>query len=138
MANIFSKAYWTQKDVNLIMGKLLRYGVVSSCVITLIGGVFYLIQHHGDSMDKYKATDVPNSMFGVDDFYRELTTIIPRVLTLDGAAIIQFGVCVLIATPIMRVAFSVIVFLVEKDYLYVTITLIVLCGILLNMFLGLH
>ena len=134
---VFSRVYWEQRDVNQIMGKLLRYGVISSCAITFIGGILYIFQNQGESMEMYKASDVPNALFGANKLYRGLSTIIPRMLLLDGAAIIQFGVCVLIATPIMRVAFSVLVFLAEKDYLYVVITLIVLCIILVNMTLGL-
>ena len=82
---------------------------------------------------------VPTGMaFGVEDYLRELNTIFPRMLDFDGAAIIQFGVLVLIATPIIRVAFSAFSFLIEKDYLYVVITLIVLAIIMANMLLGLH
>lgn len=44
------------------------------------------------------------------------------MLNFDGAAIIQLGVIVLIATPVIRVAFSAISFLIERDYLYVFIT----------------
>lgn len=137
MKNIFKKEFWTDQDVDLFIGKILRFGVFLSCGITLFGGVIYLLQYHGTIPD-YKATpsDVPFS--GAAFYLREFSTIIPRVLQLDGAAIIQLGVIVLIATPVIRVAFSAIAFLIEKDYLYVAITLIVLSIILANMFLGLH
>lgn len=136
--NIFSKEFWAERDMELLIGKLLRYGVMLACGITLFGGIVYLIQNHGGSMAHYKP--IPDNMPfpGVEHYLRELTTIIPRMLSFDGAAIIQFGVCVLIATPIFRVAFSVIGFLIEKDYMYVVITLIVLLIIIANMLLGLH
>ncbi len=137
MKHIFSKEYWDNRDVELYIGKLLRYGVMLSCGITLIGGIFYLFQHHGTQADY---SPIPDDMPfpGVDHYLRELSTILPRVLDLDGAAIVQLGVCVLIATPIVRVAFSAIAFLIEKDYLYVVITLIVFSIIIANMLLGLH
>ncbi|MFT3993987.1 MAG: DUF1634 domain-containing protein [Dysgonomonas sp.] len=138
MKHIFTKEFWAERDMELFIGKLLRYGVMTSCAITLLGGIIYIIQHFGEGSAKYKATDLPNEMFGVDHYLRELSTIFPRMLQLDGAAIIQFGVCVLIATPVLRVAVSVFAFLLEKDYLYVVITLIVLSIILANMILGLH
>lgn len=137
MKHIFSKEFWDNRDVELYIGKLLRYGVMLSCGITLIGGVFYLFQHHGHPVD-YSPTPDDMPFRGVDFYLRELSTILPRVLQLDGAAIVQLGVCVLIATPIVRVAFSAIAFLIEKDYLYVAITLIVLAIIIANMLLGLH
>lgn len=136
MKHIFSREFWGERDVEQYIGKLLRYGVMLSCAITLFGGVIYLFQHKGVMVDY---SPVPTGMaFGVEDYLRELNTIFPRILDFDGAAIIQFGVLVLIATPIIRVAFSAFSFLIEKDYLYVVITLIVLAIILANMLLGLH
>jgi len=38
----------------------------------------------------------------------------------------ELGVLLLIATPVIRVLFSVFAFIYEKDYLYVAFTLIVL------------
>ncbi|MDR2950731.1 MAG: DUF1634 domain-containing protein [Dysgonomonas sp.] len=138
MKNIFSKEFWAERDMELLIGKLLRYGVILACGITLFGGAVYLFQNHGLSIQHYKPIPDDQPFPGVDHYLRELSTIIPRVLAFDGAAIIQLGVCVLIATPILRVAFSVVGFLIEKDYMYVVITLIVLSIIIANMFLGLH
>lgn len=45
---------------------------------------------------------------------------------LRSRAIIQFGILVLIATPIARVAFSLAAFLREKDWMYTLFTLVVL------------
>lgn len=135
---VFSKEFWAERDMELFIGKLLRYGVMLACGITLFGGIVYLFQNHGGSIEHYKPTPDNLPFPGVAHYLRELSTIIPRILDFDGAAIIQLGVCVLIATPIFRVAFSVIGFLIEKDYLYVVITLIVLAIILTNMLLGLH
>lgn len=133
----FTKEFWAERDMELFIGRLLRYGVMISCAITLIGGVFYLLQH-GTQMPDYRPIPDNQVFPGVAGYLREFSTILPRILQFDGAAIIQLGVCVLIATPVLRVAFSVIAFLVEKDYMYVIITLIVLTIILANMILGLH
>ena len=51
-----------------------------------------------------------------------------------GQAIIQFGLLLLIATPVARVAFAAIGFAMERDYLYVVITLIVLVVLLYSLF----
>jgi uncharacterized membrane protein len=42
----------------------------------------------------------------------------------------------LIATPILRVAFSAIGFILEKDYLYTALTIVVLLIILASMLSG--
>lgn len=136
MKHIFSSEFWSERDVEQYIGKLLRYGVTLSCAITIFGGIIYLYQHQGVMTDY---SPVAKGMpFGVDGYLRELNTILPRMLSFDGAAIVQFGVIVLIATPIVRVAFSALSFLIEKDYLYVAITLIVLAIIITNMALGFH
>ncbi|GAE83083.1 DUF1634 domain-containing protein [Bacteroides reticulotermitis] len=137
MKHLFSRTYWEQRDVEQYIGKLLRYGVILSSLITVFGGVIYLLQHHSKTAD-YTPTPSGQPFPGVDQYLRELNTILSGVLSFDGAAIIQLGVLVLIATPIIRVAFSAFSFLIEKDYLYVCITLIVLAIILANMILGLH
>ena len=138
MKKVFSNEFWEERDMELLIGKLLRYGVMLACGITVFGGLIYLFQNHGLPIEHYKPTPDDQPFPGVSQYLRELSTIIPRVLEFDGAAIIQLGVCVLIATPILRVAFSVIGFLIEKDYMYVAITIVVLLIIIANMVLGLH
>lgn len=48
----------------------------------------------------------------------------------------QLGVLLLIATPVARVLFSFFAFLMEKDYLYVFITFIVLAILVFSMVAG--
>lgn len=137
MKHLFSIEYWQARDVELYIGKLLRCGVITSCVVTMLGGILYLIQHQG-AMPDYSPIPSGQNFPGVAEYLRSISTILPGVLAFDGAAIIQLGVLILIATPIIRVAFSALAFLIEKDYLYVVITLIVLAIIIANMILGLH
>lgn len=139
--NIFSQEYWSERDVEQYIGKLLRYGVILACTITTLGGIIYILQTDrsmSEVVSSFKA--IPNGSFfaGSEEYLRRLKTIIPQVLNLDGAAIIQLGVIVLIATPILRVAFSAISFLIERDYMYVFITLIVLSVIMANLVFGFH
>ena len=54
---------------------------------------------------------------------------------LNSLGIIQLGLLVLIATPIVRVILSVVAFVLERDLLYVVVTSIVL-GVLLYSFLA--
>jgi len=123
----------------IIIGKSLRIGVITALVLTVFGGVVFLIQHHGLTATYKAIPQSSNAVFiGTATYLREFSTIIPRILQFDGAAIIQLGVIVLIATPVLRVVMSLISFLIEKDKLYVAITAIVLLVILGNMIFGLH
>lgn len=137
MKRIFSRHFWEQRDVELWIGKLLRYGVILACIVTFIGGFIYLLQS-GSAMPNYRPVPTGETFLGAAEYLREFSGILPRLLEGDGAAIIQLGVIILIATPVIRVAFSAIAFLIERDYLYVFITILVLLIIMSNMFFGLH
>jgi uncharacterized membrane protein len=58
------------------------------------------------------------------------------VVHLDGQAIIVLGLIVLILTPIIRVAVSIIAFAREGDRVYVAITTVVFLLLLLSFALG--
>lgn len=117
------------KDMQVIIGWILRGGVAVSMFLVFIGGVFF-VYRHGHSIPDYR------TFKGVPDFIHSLGGILNGVITLKGQAIIQLGIILLIATPVVRVAFSAIGFVLEKDYLYTFITLIVLLIILASMISG--
>lgn len=127
--NWFSPQYWQQRDMERMIGKWLRAGVFLSATVALLGGILYLIQVH--EIPDYK------TFHGAAAQFRHLPGILHGVAVFDGASIIQLAVVLLIATPILRIAFSVLAFAIEKDRLYVIITLIVLCIILFGIFSGL-
>ena len=54
---------------------------------------------------------------------------------LHSAGIIQLGLLLLIATPVMRVVLAVVGFALERDHLYTIVSLIVL-AVLMYSFLG--
>ena len=117
------------KDMQAIIGWILRGGVLVSVILVFIGGVFFLYRH-GQSVPDYK------TFKGIPGFINSFGGILNGVITFKGQAIIQLGIILLIATPVIRVAFSAIGFLLEKDYLYTFITLIVLLIILASMISG--
>ena len=57
-----------------------------------------------------------------------------RLAILEPAAIAQLGLIVLLATPVARVAASVVAFALERDRLYTAITLAVLGVLLASIF----
>lgn len=117
----------TDYDIESVMGTLLITGVVISGAVVLFGGVCYLYQM-GTSLPHYK------TFRGALSGLRSVRQILQGVIHFDSLAIIQFGLVLLIATPIARVVFSVVGFFVEKDYLYVLISLIVLAIIGFSIF----
>jgi len=57
-------------------------------------------------------------------------------LALDSNAIVQLGLVLLIATPVVRVAFMLIAFVVQRDRVYVAISGLVLALLLYGLLLG--
>jgi uncharacterized membrane protein len=54
----------------------------------------------------------------------------------DPLAVIALGLLVLIATPVLRVAVSIVTFALERDWVYVAITTLVLCILIASFLLG--
>jgi uncharacterized membrane protein len=117
------------KDMQVVIGWVLRTGVFLSMSIVIIGGVIYL-HRHGHSIVNY------SQFKGIPNFIHSFSGIINGILTIRGRAIIQAGIILLIATPVIRVVFSAIGFILEKDYLYTCITFIVLLIILISALSG--
>ena len=120
------KNFFADKDIQLILGTLLRVGVIAAMSVVLVGGFIYLFFNHTGTVD-YAKFDAGKSGLS------SIASILKGLKTMDGAAIIQFGTVLLIFTPIARVVFSVFSFLIERDYLYVLIGLFVLCIILYSL-----
>jgi uncharacterized membrane protein len=114
--------------MEVILGNLLRTGVLVSAAVVLVGACIYLYRHAHDPADYRVFRGEPSE-------YRTISGVIQSVISGRGQGIIQLGLLLLIATPIARVAFSVIGFAIERDRLYVSFTLLVL-AILLYSFLG--
>jgi uncharacterized membrane protein len=105
--------------IEIRIGMSLRMGVLISAAVILLGGALFLL-HHARSIPDYRVFQ------GVPPDLRTLRGIISGAMHGNDLAIIQLGLVLLIATPITRVVFSILVFLVERDYLYVTISTVVL------------
>src|ERR1700740_2866714 len=124
-----SQGKFKDTDMQLIIGWILRGGVAVSMAVVVIGGVFFLYRH-GHSVPDFRAFK------GVPDFINSPQKVFESALQLRGQAIIQLGIALLIATPILRVVFAAIGFILEKDHLYTLISIIVLLVIIISMITG--
>ena len=117
------------KKLEVVIGYTLRLGVITAAVIVLIGGVLYLVEN-GATVPPYHA------FHGVSKHSDNLAGMARNIAALNSYGIIQLGLLVLIATPIVRVLFSVIAFALERDILYVVATLLVLGILLYSLLVG--
>ena len=111
------------------LGNLLRAGVLLAASVVLLGGVLYLARHGGEQADRKSFRGEPAGL-------RNPSGIVKNALHFSGRGVIQFGLLLLVATPVARVAFSVLGFIRERDYTYVALTLVVLAVLLFSLFFG--
>jgi len=109
----------SDRRLEAIIGNLLRAGVVIAATITSIGGVIYLA-HSGESPAHYRVFQ------GEPADLRQVKGVLSDASSGDSTAIMQLGLLLLIATPVARVAFSLAAFAIQRDRLYVVMTLVVL------------
>jgi uncharacterized membrane protein len=131
MKKIISKLHLADHDIEQFIGLQLRFGVLFSSFIVLVGGILYLIQSGNMLLPHYQL------FIGEKAGLTTGREIWHGVTGMEAKGIIQFGVMVLIATPILRILFSLIGFILEKDRLYIGITMVVLSVMMISIFGGL-
>ena len=115
---------WTEHEVEQVIGRLLQIGVLLASVTVAIGGALLLMREGGAIPHFAHYSAEPARL-------NNLRSIAQGAFQLRSRAFIQFGVLLLIATPIARVALTLFAFLFQRDWLYVVMTAIVL-GLLLS------
>jgi uncharacterized membrane protein len=109
----------TDQSLELMLGNLLRWGVILSAIVVLAGGALYLAQHGMDQPDYRKFHGTPSELTSVPGIVREAAA-------LHSRGMIQLGLLLLVLTPVARVVLSAVGFLLERDWMYLAITLIVM------------
>jgi uncharacterized membrane protein len=112
--------------MELAISQMLRAGVSVAAVVVFIGGLLYVLQAHGVMPDYVHFNGIASP-----------ADRIPPLLVahhLDSRNMIRLGILLLIATPIMRVAYCVYSFAVQKDKIYVVVSGIVLSVLLYSFF----
>ena len=108
---------------------VLRTGVLIAAATVLCGGIYYLLGHGDEAANFHQFHGQPN-------VNRIVSQIIRGALALRAQSVIQFGVLLLIATPIARVVVALAGFALERDRTYVVITSIVLTVLLFSLIAG--
>ncbi|KOP23717.1 hypothetical protein AMR41_24625 [Hapalosiphon sp. MRB220] len=118
-----------ERQVEVFVGNLLRYGVITATVVVLVGGIWYLI-YHGQETPNYRLfrSEPPE--------FRSPEKVATAAISGRRRGIIQLGLLLLVATPVARVAFSLLAFMQQRDYIYIVITLIVLSGLIYSLLGG--
>lgn len=110
------------EDVELLVSKVIRVSVLISSAGIVCGLILFVITgQSGYPGDMYPTT---------------WSTVVRGVLQLKPYGVMAAGLLLLILTPVIRVAVSILVFIKEKDWLYIAITTTVFVILIVSFVLG--
>jgi uncharacterized membrane protein len=112
-----------------LVGNLLRAGVLTAACVVLVGGALYLYRHGRSEVGLTEFVGEPTEL-------RYPGRIVADAFALKSRAIIQFGLLLLIATPVARVGLLTILFARRRDRLYFGVSLLVLAVLVYSLLSG--
>jgi uncharacterized membrane protein YfcA/uncharacterized membrane protein len=110
------------ENTYVVIGWVLQGGVLISAAVILIGLILMALEPN-----KYS----PQKLLIFPHNFAQVGT---ELVSFRPEAVIMLGLLLLIATPVLRVAVSIVAFGIEKDRKYVVITTIVLVILLFSIF----
>lgn len=118
------KRHAEMNEIELVIGHVLRIGVITAAIVIIFGLVLALI--------------TGKTGYPTDSFPTTFTTIFQGVVAFKPFAITMLGLFLLILTPVLRVVVSIYAFAKENDQMYVWITTLVLVILVFAMWIGYH
>lgn len=116
----------TDEKLDIAIGRTLQAGVLLAALIVLAGGVLYLLHATGPRPDY-------SHFHGVAEMLRTPSGMWHGTMHGDAESVIQLGLLVLIATPVVRVILAGVGFLMERDQLYFWVSAAVLAVLCYSM-----
>ena len=114
-----------------VVSALLRYGVVFSALVTLVGLGLLLVQVGPKAFVSMPSIRAPETTD-----LTSLRAVLRELVPPEPEAVMDAGILLLIATPAVTVGTAAISFALEKDWLYVWITTFVFAMLILGFAIG--
>lgn len=105
-----------------VLSRVLTACTALAGAVGLLGVVMLVVKGRGGAVSLREFTPAAEGL-------RHPGSIVRAALGGDALAVMQCAVVVLIATPVLRVVASMVVFVVERDGLYVVMSVLVLAGL---------
>jgi uncharacterized membrane protein len=119
----------TDKQLEISIARILRIGVLMAAIVVSTGGLIYL-RNASRPMPDY------SHFHATEPSLRTIVGILRGVSHIDAGSVIQFGILILIATPIMRVVLCIVGFARQQDKLYIAISTTVFIVLMFSFFRG--
>ncbi|MDZ8051314.1 MAG: DUF1634 domain-containing protein [Aulosira sp. ZfuVER01] len=112
----------SEQELETLLSNLLKYGVLLASNVVLIGGILYLMRHGSEPVNYQFFQGEPSE-------FRSPSGVIYAVLSGSRRGIIQLGLLLLIAIPVLRVIISLLAFIWRREFIYIVVTLVVLASL---------
>jgi uncharacterized membrane protein len=112
----------SEQQLENLLSNLLKYGVLIASAVVLFGGILYLIRHGAERAEYQFFSGTPSQ-------FRSPRGVIEAVFSGSSRGIIQLGLLLLIAIPIVRVIVSLFAFIRRRDLIYIIVSLFVLAAL---------
>jgi len=122
----------TESGIRPIVSTFLRYGVLMAAFVIMVGLILLLIQVGPSafiSMPRIRSPEVGTDL-------TSLRAVLHELVPPEPEAVLDVGVLLLVATPVLTVGASVIAFALEPDWLYAAISGLVFAMLILSFALG--
>ncbi|MFN6568478.1 DUF1634 domain-containing protein [Dendronalium sp. ChiSLP03b] len=116
----------TELQLANLLSNLLKYGVLIASAVVLVGGILYLIRHGAEPAGYGVFRGEPSE-------FRSPAGVLSAVLLGSRRGIIQLGLLLLIATPIVRVLISLVAFVLRREFIYALVTFLVLASLIYSL-----
>lgn len=126
-----ARAQMELERAELLISNFLRYGVLACAFLLSVGLALALAQNSPDS-SQFDFT----TRHALKTPPYQLGDILNRMIHLDPDGWLAAGLLLLIGIPVIRVGLTVILFVIEKDRIYLAITLTVLAVLLSSLYFG--
>jgi len=118
----------TDKQMEIEIGHMLRTGVSLSAFVVFAGGILYLRSRSN--------TPDYSHFHAASESLRTIAGVLHGVARFDAASIIQLGILLLIATPVVRVVLCVAGFSRQRNRLYMGVSALVLAILTYSLLAG--
>ena len=122
-----------ERQAELMISWLLRIGVATSAIFVAVGMVL-VFRHHPSY--RFSHADLAALTNASTEYPHTVRSVLSAAAAGRGQGIAMLGLLLLIATPVLRVAVSILLFAHERDLRFVVITTTVLALLLLSFVLG--
>ncbi len=120
-SNSITKTLSEQQLENLL-SNILKYGVFIASAVVLLGGILYLIRHGAEPAGYQFFSGTPPE-------FCSPRGVVEAAFSGSSRGIIQLGLLLLIAIPIVRVIVSLFAFVCRRELIYIIVNLFVLAAL---------